>query len=294
MAALSSATQCAAKTPAPFDPAAAANLQGGLIVQLGGQNTDAAARLSQTGRYLIHVLDPDAQVTQSAQQRLREQGHYGLAWAEHVRDPRRLPYAENVVNLIVVDGYSVPAAELLRVLTPGGSVVVVNEGVAEQIDLNAPGFASARQVDAAQILQKRWPSEMDIWSHARHDADGNAVSLDTAVGPPQRGRWIAAATSEVEGLVTAGGRNFYGGVLARDSFNGLRLWHRDLNNDGVINPDVFSLPRLAGDGSRPVASDQRLFSKLKDRLVALDASTGEVLVEFAKMKSPRFCSMACA
>lgn len=287
LAALSSATDSAAKAPPPFDPAGAANLQGGLIVQLGGQNTDAAARLSQSGRYLIHVLDPDAQVTQSAQQRLREQGHYGLAWAEHVRDPQRLPYAENVVNLIVVAGYSVPAAELLRVLTPGGSVVVVNEDLVESIDLNAPGFASARQVDSARVLQKRWPSEMDIWSHARHDADGNAVSLDTAVGPPQRVRWIAAATSEVEGMVTAGGRNFYGGILARDSFNGLRLWHRDLNNDGVNNPDVFNLPRLAGDGSRPVASDQRLFARLKDRLVALDASTGEVLVEFATMKSPR-------
>ncbi|MDV6029913.1 MAG: hypothetical protein F9B45_07355 [Phycisphaera sp. RhM] len=63
LAALSSATDSAAKAPPPFDPAGAANLQGGLIVQLGGQNTDAAARLSQSGRYLIHVLDPDAQVT---------------------------------------------------------------------------------------------------------------------------------------------------------------------------------------------------------------------------------------
>ncbi|PAY21333.1 hypothetical protein CKO51_01775 [Rhodopirellula sp. SM50] len=285
--ALSSAAECPAEDATQFDPAAAANLQGGLIVQLGGQNTDAAARLSRTGRYLIHVLDADAQVTRSAQQRLREQGNYGLAWAEHVRDPQRLPYAENVVNLIVVDGYCVPATELLRVLAPGGSVVVVNESVVEQINLDAPGFSQTRDVGAARVVRKRWPSEMDIWSHSRHDADGNAVSLDTAVGPPQRVRWIAAATSEVEGMVTAGGRNFYGGVLARDSFNGLRLWHRDLNKDGVNNPDTFSLPRLAGDGSRPVASDRRLFAKLKDRLVAIDAATGEVSVELAEMKSPR-------
>ena len=54
------------------------------------------------------------------------------------------------------------------------------------------------------------------------------MSQDTLVGPPDRVRWVAAATSEVEGMVTAGGRKFYGGILARDSFNGLRLWHRNL------------------------------------------------------------------
>ena len=86
------------------------------------------------------------------------------------------------------------------------------------------------------VSTKRWPMAMDVWSHPRHAADGNAVSSDTLVGPPERVRWIAAATSEVEGMVTAGGRNFYGGILARDSFNGLRLWHRDLAKSEENNP----------------------------------------------------------
>ncbi|MCA9137290.1 MAG: PQQ-binding-like beta-propeller repeat protein, partial [Planctomycetales bacterium] len=270
-----------------IDPAAVAGLQGGLIVQLGGQETDAAAKLSLTGRYLIHVLDPDQQVTKVAQESLRDDGCYGLAWAERVGDPTRLPYAENIVNMVVVQSYCVPASELFRVLTPGGSVVVLNDDAVAEMQFDLPGFYPARRIGSAQIIQKRWPSEMDIWSHARHGADGNAVSLDSVVGPPERIRWIAAATSEVEGMVTAGGRNFYGGILARDSFNGLRLWHRDLNKAGDNNPDAFTLPRLPGDGSRPIASDRLLFAKLKDRLVALDAATGEVKVEFSEMKSPR-------
>ena len=127
---------------------------------------------------------------------------------------------------------------------------------------------------------------MDAWSHPRHAADGNAVSLDTLVGPPERVRWIAAATSEVEGMVTAGGRNFYGGVLARDSFNGLRLWHRDLAKKGDNNPSEFDLPRLPREGSRPIAADQFLFAVLQDRPVALDAASGEVVCEFGELANP--------
>ncbi len=268
-------------------PAELAGLHGGLVVQLGGGDTTAAAELSKTGRYLIHVLDPDASVTSAAQKSIRKNGHYGLAWAEQVSDQKRLPYAENVVNLIVVRDYSAPVKEMLRVLVPGGSIVVVNDRLVDRSALAESQFDSIRQADERIIAVKRWPSEMDVWSHSRHAADGNAVSLDTLVGPPERVRWIAAATSEVEGMVTAGGRNFYGGVLARDSFNGLRLWHRYLDKNGDNNPQQFSLPRLAHGGSRPIASNRYLFAVLGDRPVALDAATGEVAVEFADLGVPK-------
>ena len=45
--------------------------------------------------------------------------------------------------------------------------------------------------------RKPWPKEMDEWSHPRHGADGNAVSCDTLVAPPERVRWIAAATRDL-------------------------------------------------------------------------------------------------
>ena len=70
-----------------LDPAELAGLHGGLIVQLGADNTEAAAMLSRTGRYLIHVLDSDADTVATAQKRLRQDGHYGLAWAEKLTDP---------------------------------------------------------------------------------------------------------------------------------------------------------------------------------------------------------------
>ena len=212
-----------------------------------------------TGRYLIHVLDCEADEIQRARSRLREDGHYGLAWAEHVSDTSRLPYAENIVNLIVVRDYTVGVDELSRVLTPGGTVVVTNTDVLNKTQLEAAGFQVSAAPDSNLIARKPWPEAMDVWSHPRHSADGNPVSGDTLVGPPDRVRWIAAATSEVEGMVTAGGRNFYGGILSRDSFNGLRLWHRDLKK-GDINPPEFDLPRLSANDARPIASERLLFA----------------------------------
>ena len=269
-----------------INPAKVASLHGGLIVQLGGSETQSAAELSLTGRYLIHVLDANAETVESARTRLRKDGHYGLAWAERARSVDRLPYAENVVNMIVVGDYTVPVAELSRVLTPGGAVVVANTDVLTKSQLEAGGFELLPETQQGLVARKPWPKEMDSWSHPRHAADGNAVSGDTLVGPPVRVRWIAAATSEVEGMVTAGGRNFYGGILARDSFNGLRLWHRDLRK-AENNPDDFELPKLSRDTVRPIASDRLLFAVLQNRPVALNAATGEVVVELGDMENPK-------
>jgi outer membrane protein assembly factor BamB len=268
-----------------LDPAQMADLHSGLIVQLGASDTDAASELSQTGRYLIHVLDRDAQLVEKAQESLRKTGRYGLAWAEQ-HDAERLPYAENMVNQIVVRDFSVPLEEIARVLTPGGSLVIANSERIAKSQLEAAGFESIVERGSSLIARKAWPQAMDIWSHPRHAANGNAVSSDTLVGPPKRVRWVAAATSEVEGMVTSGGRNFYGGVLARDSFNGLRLWHRNLRNADQHNQAQFELPKLPRDAARPIASERFLIAVLADKPVALDAKTGEVVVEFVDLANP--------
>ncbi len=262
-------------------------LHGGLIVQLGADDVVDAAQLSLTGRYLIHVVDRDQNNVSSAQRYLHQQGHYGLAWAEELSDAARLPYAENLVNLIVVRSHQVPVDEMHRVLAPGGTLLIEDTSLIQKMILPASQFRVIHNQESVLIARKNWPPSMDRWSHPRHASDGNAVSLDTLVGPPERVRWIAAATSEVEGMVTDGGRNFYGGVLARDSFNGLRLWHRDLSKAGESNADDFTLPPLPREGSRPIASEQYLYATLKDKLVALDAATGQVVCEFGGITNPK-------
>ncbi|MDG1872477.1 MAG: PQQ-binding-like beta-propeller repeat protein [Mariniblastus sp.] len=271
----------------PFDPAKTSELHGGLVLQLGAGDMDAPTQLSLTGRYLIHVLDPNPETVQSARVGLRKNGHYGMAWVEKYDGSGRLPYAENMANLIVVRDFSVADSELFRVLTPGGTLIVTHSERIKNSQLESSGFELVSKADSVLVARKPWPAEMDTWSHPRHASDGNAVSTDTLVGPPERVRWIAAATSEVEGMVSAGGRNFYGGILARDSFNGLRLWHSDLQRPNTGKPEEFFLPRLPRDGARPVASNRYVFAVAKGRAVALDSKTGQIATEFGDMVNPK-------
>lgn len=266
-------------------------VQGGLVIQLGAADTVTPLTLGRTGRFLVQVLDPDPAAVQSARKRFRAQGHYGLISAETVVRSARLPFTENLVNLVIVRNYAVPAAEMLRVLAPEGVLLVAAPLNFTKQQLQTAGFASVVETQSAggvRLLaaRKPWPGDMDGWSHPRHGPDGNAVSGDTLVGPPDRVRWVAAATQEVEGLVSAGGRNFYGGVLARDSFNGLRLWHRDLTK-GEPNASAFALPRLSPNQARPIAASDRLFAIVRDKLTAVEASTGRTLFEFPGVKRPK-------
>jgi outer membrane protein assembly factor BamB len=242
-------------------------------------DADEPAAWSETGRYVVQVLGQDAEAVDAARVRLHRRGRYGLVSADQLRDEGHLPYSENLVNLVVVKEFSVPAAEIFRVLTPGGEVMV-RAGLLTTAELEGAGFKSVVAKAGEMTARKPWPETMDVWSHPRHDADGNAVSRDTEVGPPERVRWVAAATQEVEGLVTAAGRSFYGGTLARDSFNGLRLWHRDLGKT-ENNPVEFTLPRLAQGRARPIASPQYLFAGSQDKVVAFDAVSGAFVRDYA-------------
>jgi outer membrane protein assembly factor BamB len=212
-------------------------------------------------------------------------GCYGLVSVEHVPGFTQLPYTENLVNHMIASRAGAPAPEIFRVLTPGGTLVITRKGIMNRAKLESAGFDSIVETGTTLTAQKPWPLEMDEWSHSRHAANGNAVSQDTLVGPPARIRWVAGATEEVEGVVTAGGRNFYGGVLARDSFNGLRLWHRDLGR-AKRNTGTFRLPRLGGNQARPVASSKYVVGAEQGRLVALDALTGESARTFRGISQP--------
>ncbi len=261
-------------------------LPGGLVVQVGGGDTEGVAKLSRTGRYIINVLDEDPATIASAQSKLRQEGNYGIVSAEILPERGKLPYSENLVNAILVQGNHIPVEEMFRVLTPDGLLIWNGQGIASTDNIERQGFLAIPQDSGVIVARKPRPSNIDSWSHPRHAASGNAVSSDTAVGPPRRIRWVAAARNEVEGMVTAGGRNYYGGMLARDSFNGLRIWHVDIHQNKHNSGD-FDLPRLSSKLARPVASEKYVFAVVQGKLVALDGLTGETIRDFGDLDEPR-------
>ena len=246
----------------------AAAVSGGLCVQVGAGDGTLAAELAAGGRFLVHGLEPDAAKAETAVRHIRSRGLYGQAWVEQYTGDR-LPYAENLVNLLVVSDparINVPQGEIMRVLCPGGVACIRRVG--------GPGWTR---------IQKPRPAEMDDWGHPRHGPDGNAASRDALVGPPRRIRWVAGPMHEVSNIVTAGGRFFYHGVIARDAFNGLPLWDRKLDP----TPSRLGFPASAVKGSvLPVATADRLYVVSEGKLQALDAATGEPLEVYADAGTP--------
>jgi len=188
----------------------------------------------------------------------------------------RLPYAENLLNLIVAES-PVAREELLRVLAPGGVALTGKEK-----------------------LVKPWPGGMDGWSHYLYDAGNNAVSRDTLVGPPRRAQWTSGPLwsrnhekmSSFSVMVSAKGRVFFIAdhqspasmsfppdwkLTARDAFNGVLLWERAMPEWWPAQFGFKAGP--ANLTRRLVAVGDRVFVTLGIRapVSVLDAATGRTI-----------------
>lgn len=250
-------------------------LSGGLCVVLGGGDPSTAVELGRSGRFVVQILEPHAATANAARQTLSSQSLYGLVTVDTVRATDRLPYTEDLVNLLIVNRGPAPApAEMLRVLCPHGWAVVDGTAAAQQ--LREAGFEQVESLPGTPprtIGRKPWPAEIDVWTHARHAADGNAVSADRRVTPPRRIQWVTGEEAATSRMVTAEGRNYYSGTIARDSFNGLRLWQRDI-------PTGRQRPA-------PVVVGNVLYALVGNRLVAIQGATGETLREFPAAGVPQ-------
>jgi outer membrane protein assembly factor BamB len=275
-----------ALTPAP--PFGGEDLQkvsgvcGGLVTVVGLAEADPIATLARTGRHLVHILLDDERAVAALRETLQSDGNYGLASAERPDPSGKLPYTEDLVNLLVLagpEGGRIALPEAARALRPGGTLLL-EPGRATAEGLRAAGLEEAREVDLGgrwMLCRKPRPKALDEWSHPRHGPDGNPVSLDTAVGPPRRIRWVSGPQQEISNTVTGGGRVFFGGVLARDAFNGLKLWEVGL----TPSPARGGYPFAGAPGSvQPVAAGDSLYAVTGGKTMALDGATGAVIREY--------------
>ena len=255
-----------------------AGVEGGLIVHIGCGNGQLTAALRANDSYIVHGLDANPRNIAEARRTIRSRKLYGKVSVEHFVG-RRLPYVDNLVNLIVTeDPDAIPAAEVMRVLTPDGIAYVKRDG--------------------------RWTKrvkprgeEIDEWTHYLHDADGNAVAHDEVVGPPRHLQWVGSPRwsrhhdrmASMTALVSSGGRIFYifdegstaavllrdnRKLIARDAFNGTILWKRPL-------ADWYAhlIPYKSGPAQSPrrlVAVGDTVYATLalEAPVTALDAATG--------------------
>ena len=272
---------------------ASTDTRGGLIVHLGCGDGELTVALRINDRCLVHGLDTDPGVIAKARRHIQKLDLYGPVSVETL-DGRDLPYADNLVNLLVAEDLGrVPRKECLRVLAPNG-VLYIKSG------------------SKWDKTVKQWPDSIDEWTHHLHDAGGNAVANDLVAGPPQHLQWTAGPlwarshgwTPSVSAMVSAGGRLFYicdetltcvdgtvpskWFVVARDAFSGVLLWKRPIprwgseefsgtpdTGEGVASVGRFTMP--GNIGKRLVAVDETVYVTLGPiaPVTALDAATGD-------------------
>jgi len=274
-----------------------AAVKGGLVVHLGCGDGKLTAALHVDDRYLVHGLDEDPKNVQQAREHVRSLGLYGPVSIDH-SSGEKLPYTDNLVNLIVIrdTGYEIRDVELKRVLAPRGRIIAP-EGTRIPHPVSRIG-------DGFVMFTKPVPSDIDEWTHYLHGPDNNAVGQDTVVGPPRHFQWISKPRfsrshdhlASVSAVVSAGGRLFsivdngsiaFAGaspnwrLIARDAFNGVRLWEREIPRWEYHLRDFRSGP--ADVARRLVAIGDRIYVTLGygQPVVALDAATGETIRTYA-------------
>ena len=261
-----------------------AGVTGGLIVHVGCGDGKLTAALRAADNLLVHGLDTDARNVAAARKHVAARGLYGKVSVDTF-DGARLPYVDNLVNLVVSDDLgSVPMAEVMRVLAPNGVALI----------------------GGTKTVKPR-PKEIDEWTHFLHSPTNNAVARDTVAGPPRRmqggsgprySRHHDRMTS-LSAAVTAGGRVFTifdeatptsilaaprWTVVARDAFNGVVLWKREM---GKWHTHLW--PLKSGPAQLPrrlIASGDRVYVTLSidGPVVALDAATGKTVRTYEQTK----------
>ena len=264
-------------------------IKGGVIVHVGCGDGKLTAALCAGESYLVQGLDTDAKNVRQARAHIQSLDLYGRVSVNRF-DGKRLPYIDNMVNLVVAsDLGSITAAEVARVLAPQGVAYVKRGG------------------KWTKTVKPR-PKEIDAWTHYMHGPDGNAVANDTVVAPPRRMQWQGGPRwsrhhehmSSTSACVSSSRRLFYifdeatrvsiltppdWKVIARDAFNGKVLWKRSI-------PKWFShlYPFKGGPAILPrrlVAVGERTYVTLgiTAPLTALDAASGETLLTYKGSES---------
>ncbi len=257
--------------------------RGGLCVIVADPvDIDSAVALMSEGPWVVQWLAPLGSDIATPRRKLQERGLYGRISIDHWAGGR-LPYADNLVNGIVVDGRVVVSDrdELLRVLVPEGSAWVRTASGTERVD-------------------KARPVEMGEWSHPWQDAHGSLVSADRALDAPNGFQWIASPTfpmahrkNSTGVVLSSGGRTFFitqnvienldsgsaNHLVARDAFNGVQLW--SVPWQGALSPGHSHAVHEA-----IVATPDRIYGSGRESIVVYDTADGEVVATWSMAETP--------
>jgi len=207
---------------------------GGICAVVGPADAELPIAIAKQGSFTVHCLCTKPAVCDKIRDVIRSRGMYGTVSADML-EGEHLPYAENLINIVVVDSYPTLAKdrflleEVVWVLAPLGTAYVGTSSTADKSHAWVEETATELETLGIKELsvfakggtwvrvKKPWPADIDQWTHYLHGPDGNPVARDRVVGPPKHYQWLSGpmwqrsheTDSSISTLVTARGRLFY-------------------------------------------------------------------------------------
>ncbi|MFT5124143.1 MAG: outer membrane protein assembly factor BamB [Verrucomicrobiales bacterium] len=229
--------------------------------------------------FIVHGLERDLKVVMQARERFRTLATAERLSVEHWQD-QALPYADNLVNVLIAPSTDLDVDEAMRVLAPGGMLVYARDG---------------EWMSTVKTRDSRGE-----WTHYQFDASNNMVGDDTACGLPRRFQWSGTPLwstshenmSSLNAMVSANERVFYiidegprasvqlpadWQLVARDAHNGVVLWKKPMKQWLTR-----FWPWKSGPAQMPrklVAVDDHVYAPLdiNGPVIQFDAATGKEL-----------------
>ncbi|GAB6166215.1 hypothetical protein JCM19992_22150 [Thermostilla marina] len=257
-------------------------VSGGLAVLAGIDDPSTLAALTNDSSFVVQYIDTRQPDLDRVTKFLREKGCYGRATVARF-DGRRLPYVDNLVNLLIVSPKFtfLDDEEIMRVLAPRGVAWIGN-----------------------RKLRKDIPPGTGDWTHHMFDASGIGSGADTTLRRPRSLQWKSGPEysrshenmSSVSAVVSAGGRIFSiidegpatsiylppkWRVVARDAYSGVLLWKRTITS---WHARLFPLKSGPSQLPRRLVADENCVYTTLDfdgPIHQLDAATGETRAVFA-------------
>ncbi|MEW6215464.1 MAG: PQQ-binding-like beta-propeller repeat protein [Nitrospirota bacterium] len=212
----------------------------GICVIINCKDGGLFGEIARYDKHLIHGLVSEFSDIDGIRKYLDEHGLYGQVAVEGM-DYKRLPYADNLVNLAVVEdikgaiNLGLSIKEVMRILCPNGIGYLGQRpggGISEG-DLRSKLYeAGVEDFEIISVdglwakVKKARPIGMDEWCQRRYGADRNAVSKDTVLGVANSIRWLAGPEyprghrkNHTLGAVSSNGRNFYYTVNSASNMN---------------------------------------------------------------------------
>ncbi|MFC1606509.1 PQQ-binding-like beta-propeller repeat protein [Candidatus Latescibacterota bacterium] len=241
----------------------------GVCVVIGCNNVDLIRASAGTGDMYVHALDTDHEVVESVKRQLDSDGVYGSAAIAETFDGKRLPHADNIVDMIILDQTggnrmaNIDVDEMMRVLRPRGKAFLGGENVrrADLLSrLRAAGIHDGEIVENPlglwAVVTKPVPDGVDNWSHWEHGPDNNPMSEDSVIRAPYMSQWYGTPMYSAMPAITtaAGGRTFLAmghiahhqreeewinTLLARNGYNGTTLWQKKLPDGYLVHRSAF-------------------------------------------------------